>query len=99
MCTRTVHTLPSSFLFPIIIYHCKIYQEKENINKKEAGKCPNFKNDIFYKIMSKDVNSIKELLHQPPTDFFSSRKPIFSGSSLLSVNYFDRKKPAIPIEN
>jgi hypothetical protein len=23
-CNRTVHTLPSSFLFPIIIYHCKI---------------------------------------------------------------------------
>ena len=25
-CNRTVHTLPSSFLFPIIIFHCKIYQ-------------------------------------------------------------------------
>ena len=26
MCNRTVHTLPSSFLFPIINYHCENYQ-------------------------------------------------------------------------
>ena len=25
-CNRTVHTLPSSFLFHIIIYHCENYQ-------------------------------------------------------------------------
>ena len=25
-CNRMVHTLPSSFLFPIIIYHCENYQ-------------------------------------------------------------------------
>ena len=25
-CNRTVHTLPFSFLFPIIIYHCENYQ-------------------------------------------------------------------------
>ena len=24
-CNRTVHNLPSSFLFPIIIYHCENY--------------------------------------------------------------------------
>ena len=26
MCNRTVHTIPFSFLFPIIIYNCQIYQ-------------------------------------------------------------------------
>ena len=25
-CNRMVQTLPSSFMFPIIIYHCKIYK-------------------------------------------------------------------------
>ena len=25
-CNRTVHSLPSSFLFPFIIYYCKNYQ-------------------------------------------------------------------------
>ena len=45
-CNKMVHTLPSSFLLPIIIYHCendqllaKMYQEKEKINpKKRPGK-------------------------------------------------------------
>ena len=45
---RTRHTLASSFLFPIIIYHCKVcyltmYQEKENYTPKEARKGPHFK--------------------------------------------------------
>ena len=30
MFNRMVHTLPSSFLFPIIIYHCKINQSLYN---------------------------------------------------------------------
>ena len=37
-CNRAVQTLPSSFLFPIIIHHCK---RKNNL--KEAGKGPYFK--------------------------------------------------------
>ena len=44
-CNRTVHTLSSSFLFPIIIYHCNltIYQEKEKINPKRSWERPIFK--------------------------------------------------------
>ena len=29
-CNKTVHTLPSSFLFPIITYLCKIYELESN---------------------------------------------------------------------
>ena len=35
-CNRTMHTLPSSLLFPIIIYHCENYQfQANNVKKKE----------------------------------------------------------------
>ena len=48
-CNRMVHTLSSSFLFPIIIYQCENYQfkvnmKKERIIQREAGKGPNLKN-------------------------------------------------------
>ena len=37
-----MHTLPSSFLFHIIIYHCKIYQLKaNNVPKKGKNKSKN----------------------------------------------------------
>ena len=44
------HTLPSSFLFPIIIYHIKIYQlqstylQKEKVNPKRGWESPLLKN-------------------------------------------------------
>ena len=35
MCNRTVHTLPSSFQFPFIIYHCENYQfQAKNVQRK-----------------------------------------------------------------
>ena len=38
-CKRTVQILPSSFLFPNIIYHCNAmqHQEKEKLIKKRPG--------------------------------------------------------------
>ena len=45
-----VNTLSYSFLFPIVIYHCKIYQcnsvprKKKNKCQKEAGRGPFYKN-------------------------------------------------------
>ena len=39
-CNRTVHTHPSSFPFPIIIYLCKIYQlEYNNVPRKRQNEC------------------------------------------------------------
>ena len=38
-CNRTVHTLPASFLFPIIIYHCENYQfQANNVSRKRKNK-------------------------------------------------------------
>ena len=45
-CNRTVHTLPSSFLFPVIIYHCEndqfqannVPRKRKNKSKKKPGK-------------------------------------------------------------
>ena len=39
MCNRTEHTIPSSFLFPIIIYHCENYQfQANNVPRKRKNK-------------------------------------------------------------
>ena len=38
MCSRKVHTLISSFLFPIIIYHCRIYQLQSNTSPRKRRK-------------------------------------------------------------
>ena len=50
MCNRMVHNLPSSFLFPVIIYHCENYQSQVNnvpkkgkINPKGGWERPIFK--------------------------------------------------------
>ena len=53
-CNRTVHTLPPSFVFPIIIYiivkiiNCKLsmYQEKLKINPKRGRERPIFKKSV-----------------------------------------------------
>ena len=49
-CNRTVHTLTSSLLLPIIIYHCENYKllannvpRKSKNKSKEAGKGPYLK--------------------------------------------------------
>ena len=55
MCNGTEHTLPASFLFLIIIYHCEDYQfqaihvlrKKEKLIQKEAGKGPYLKKNLF----------------------------------------------------
>ena len=41
-CKRKVHTLLSSFLFRMIIYHCTLtmYKSRKRKNPKEAGKGP-----------------------------------------------------------
>ena len=64
-CNRTVHTLPSSFLFPIIIYHCENYQfQANNVLRKRKNKAKKRGQErpIFKKVIRPDTREIM-LLH------------------------------------
>ena len=80
--SRTAHSLPSSFLFPIIIYHFKISQlksinlpRKRKINPKRGRERPIFKKSKR-KFHSKNSNSSRFKLRTSLSRRDSARSPL-----------------------
>ena len=99
-----MHTLPSSFLFPTIIYHCQIYQLQSNNvrrkgkmkSKKRPGKAHIFNKPEYLPSVQK---SKRQQPGRTPTGRQTNKKATQLRNSLLQFfdnNLFGGQKKKFP---
>ena len=90
MCNRTVHALLSSNLFPVIVYHCKIYQlQLKNVPRKmENQKIKNPLSATLKKLFAVFL-AVKNMLQKLSLIL----QPILNHSKLNQVNHLMNSFP------